>query len=421
MGRGEGDCKREESMDERRKTNVFGKKGPDRRMVLGGMVALGAMGYASLGRANTAGVTGDTIRIGTMMGLTGSTAIASQQMLGGIQAYVGMVNDRGGVNGRKLELIAEDNEYSAQRSVTAIRKMTLRDGIFALVGANGAGQINAVLDLLEQQGVPMINAYTSLLAWVEPPKKNIYGVYVPHEYNMAAVGRAAAKDGHKKISVPYLDLAWNDALTQKIEPAVKLVDPNATVERLPIKAGTVDYVPIVLEIMKQKPDAIVACNIVGEFVSLVRELDKQGAKIPIYTGPWNLYDSIPQLAPKAMEGIRGYALTTSPLVDEPAIKEYRDAMDKFVTPKQEYDFISLFNFGAMKIFVEALSRIEGEPTHEALYAALDGMKDYESGIFPPVTFGPDDHQGSTSLFEVVVKDGHWTPTGTVIDASKTDW
>lgn len=398
------------------------EQGVSRRQAMTGMLgaAMAGLSVPALS-AQVRGVTPTSIKVGAMLAMTGSSAVTQVQVHAGQYAYFKMINDRGGINGRKIDYIVEDHEYSAQKAVTAARKLVMSDDIFAMIGSLGTAQLNPVLPFMEQQKVPIINSFTGTLEWFNPVKTGIFGVYTPLEYCVQACGRWAAKDGHKKIVVAHWDAAFVRAFTQYAEPGAKSVFKDATVEWLPIKYGTVDYVPHALEIIKRKPDAVIASNVLLEFVALAREMRANGSQIPIYTPPINVHETLVGTNPKAVEGIKGLSFTASPRGDTPALREYREALAKYVTPAQQPDFLSLFTWGGAKIFCEALSRIKGDVTHESLARAFYTMKNYDSGILPPVSFSPDNHLGTTSLFKMVARNGQWAATGEFIDAAKNAW
>src|SRR3954462_1246536 len=105
-------------------------KGTVRRKVLIG--ALAAVGAVTLGVGTSfaqqgPGVTDKEIKIGAWMPLSGPIAVVGVPQRAGFDAYIRMINDRGGVNGRKIEWVVEDNAYNPQRTVAAARKLVTRD------------------------------------------------------------------------------------------------------------------------------------------------------------------------------------------------------------------------------------------------------------------------------------------------------
>ena len=398
------------------------KRGLDRRQAMAGMAGL-ALGTACgpvLAQA-VRGVTPTSIKVGVTLALTGPVSAVHTQLRAGQLAYAEMLNARGGVNGRKLELVFEDNEFSAQKAVTAVRKLVSRDNVFALIGSNGTAQITPVLSYLAENNVPVINSYTGVLDWFDPARPLVYGVWTPLEPAMQALGRWAAKDGHRKILVVHFDAAVARGFSQHAIAGAKSVSPDVQIDFLPIKLGTVDYVPHVLEIIQRKPDAVIGGTILQEFVAMARELRANGSKLPLYTTTYNVFDSLAALDPAAVEGTKAFTFTQSPLADTPAVKEYRDAMAQYIKPALPPDFPSLFTFAGTKIFAESLSRVKGELTVQSLLAVLDKMKDYDSGILPPVSFGPTNHQGTNALFKMVAKAGRWVGTGEMVDSVKNAW
>lgn len=391
----------------------------------GAVRSLAALGLGGLGlpvlSQTVRGVTPKSIKVGVTLALTGPVASIHAQLRAGQQAYIEMINARGGVNGRKIDLIFEDNEFSAQKAVTAVRKLVLKDDVFALLGSNGTAQINPVLPFLAEKGVPVVNAYTGVADWFDPVRPMIYGVFTPHEPCMQALGRWAAKDGHKKILVVHFDAAVAREFSQYAISGAKSANPQAEVELMPVKLGTVDYVPQALEIIKRKPDAVIGATILNEFVAMAKELRANGSQVPLYTTTYNVFDSLSALNPPAVEGTKGFTFTTSPMAETPAVREYREAMARYIKPALQPDFPSLFTYGGAKIFVEALSRIKGDLTHQALYGVLDTMKDYDSGILPPVSFTKANHQGTNSLFKVQARGGRWVSSGEMVDALKNTW
>src|SRR5699024_1655086 len=83
------------------------------------------------------GVTEDTIKIGTLGPTSGPIAMVGIPMLHGMEAYINKVNDEGGINGRKIELIAKDDEFKADIALQKAEELIEEDEVFAIVGQLG--------------------------------------------------------------------------------------------------------------------------------------------------------------------------------------------------------------------------------------------------------------------------------------------
>lgn len=71
-----------------------------------------------------------------------------------------------------------------------------------------------------------------------------------------------------------------------------------------------------------------------------------------------------------------------------------------------------------KIVVEAIRKIDGPLTRQALIDSMHSIRNYDSGIFPPVTYGPDRHMGGSIVQRVVVQGGKWVVLGKPIEGDK---
>jgi ABC-type branched-subunit amino acid transport system substrate-binding protein len=90
------------------------------------------------------------------------------------------------------------------------------------------------------------------------------------------------------------------------------------------------------------------------------------------------------------------------------VKDYQDALAKY-SPDAKPSAFGIRAYADSIIFVEALKRAGPQPTREKLIQALEGMRDFETGIYPPVTYGPDQHDGNKGAVITQAKDGKWVP------------
>lgn len=367
--------------------------------------------------ADGQGATSAPIKVGAWIPLSGPIAVYGLPQRAGMSAYFKMVNEAGGVKGRKIEWIVEDNAYDPQRTVAIARKLVDQDQVLAIVGANGTGTTAAAFPyVLDQAKVPIINTFGSARDWFDPVRPYLFGSMVVYEDQARALGRWAAKDGAKKITVVYADVAAFENVAKNVQPGSDTVSPKPAVTLMPVKSGTTDWVPVALQLGAAKPDAIVLILAASDLVPLAKELSRQNIKIPMYTYAPNANADIIRLGGAAVEGLKAMAWTVPPTADAPAVEEYRKALAKYETGDlAKPDFQSLFTWVMAKIFVEAVKRIEGPVTRENLVKSLHSMKNYETGILPPVTFSEKMHIGVQGLQPVVLQNGDWKLVGGFID------
>ncbi len=104
------------------------------------------------------------------------------------------------------------------------------------------------------------------------------------------------------------------------------------------------------------------------------------------------------------------SLTLPPTSDDPAVVEYRDAMEKYA-PKQEPDFYSIANFAWAKAFAEILKTIDGEINSESIIEAIESAANVQTGIAPPMSFSADGHLGTHAVVRVEVQNGEFQTVG----------
>src|SRR3954470_5436441 len=111
------------------------QKGMEMRKNLAGAAALVAAAFtASAATAQTPGVTADTIKIGTFGALTGPGYLYGKLPMNGVEVVFDEINKAGGIHGRKLQLVREDDRCEPAAAIAAIQKLVHQDQTFALIG-----------------------------------------------------------------------------------------------------------------------------------------------------------------------------------------------------------------------------------------------------------------------------------------------
>ena len=365
------------------------------------------------------GVTDKEIKLGTWIPLTGPFATYGVPYRAGLDAYINMVNDKGGIKGRKIVLVVEDNAYNPQRTVASARKLISRDEVLAIAMPFGNVSASAFDYVLGEAKVPMVNPWGSVVDWYTPARDNLFGVMALYENQARTLGRWAAKDGHTNIVVVHTALAGFTAVADQVAPGVKSVAADGKVEMLPAKLGTTDFAPVALEMVKKNPSAVVLIMQQVEVIAAAKELRQQNYKGALYTYAPSVSTSVLELAGPAMEGAKAIGLTAAINADTPAIREYRTALGKY-SPSEKPDYTSLIAWGLAKTTVEALNRVEGPINRQSLVKSLYSIKAYDNGIFPPVSYAPGRHLGVTQVQRVVARSGQWVNVGSPVESDK-DW
>jgi len=366
------------------------------------LVVVGCAGADGSGGGNGA------LKIGAWYPLSGPVAASGVPSEAGAAAYFDLLNDNGGINGRKVDFITEDTAFDPQQTLQVARRMVLRDRVQAIVTANGTAATEATFPfVLEQSKVPIFGTYGGSAAWYDPARDGLFGTQALYEDQARVAVSWALDEGAKKIVIVRDDPAAfetvDDAATETIEAG------GGRADRVVVKFGSTDFGPYVSEVKKKKPDAVFLILPVPEAAAYLNEAALQGLDAPVYAYAPPATGALVELAGKNAEGFRAVSLTRPPTSDDPAVVEYREAMKKYA-PKQQPDFYSIANFAWAKAFAEIVKTIDGEVNSESITKAIESASDIDTGIAPPMSF-TDGHLGTNAVMRVEVKNGEFVGVG----------
>lgn len=369
--------------------------------------------------AESPGVTDDQVTLGAWSALTGPFAVYGLPGVAGQTAYYEALNEKGGINGRKIKVITEDHAYNPQQAVAAARKLVANDGVLAIQGSYATGPSAATFPYLESEGVPYVMPYGGALDWYEPARPLVIGAQTLLDYQARAVGRWVGKEGHKNVVVVHAAVAAFEKVASNVAPGVASGAPDAVVSLFPVKLGTTDYAPIALELAGKAPDAVVFIGTMQELVALAKELKQQNVQTRLYTYGGNVANDLINLGGEAVEGLRSVSLTPPVDSDAPAVAAYRADLAKYA-PSEQPDYGSLLTYALAMVTAEAIRTAEEPLSRESLVAAFEKLEGFDTGIIGKVTITAEKHLGTTEVMPVEVQGGKWVAAGGFVDAL-SDW
>ncbi|MBX3611582.1 MAG: ABC transporter substrate-binding protein [Hydrogenophaga sp.] len=362
-----------------------------RRDLMAAAVAAPALSLVATGaRAQVAGLTDTTLVLGQSAPFSGAAEQLGLQFHLGAQLFFEQVNNKGGINGRRIELRRLDDGYEPDRCV-ANTKQFISEGVFALFGYIGTPTSVVALPLATQAKVPFVAPFTGAESLRDP--FNRYAIHVRASYfdETAAIVRQLTLVGIKRISVFYQNDAYGKAGLEGVTRALKAANlapaSTGTVER-----NTVDVAEAIKSIMAGNPEAIVQISAYKSCAAFIRASRKAG-----YAG--NLYNvsfvGTQALLDELGKDARGVAVSqVMPFPYSPVTAlsgEYLAAVRAKQGRAPNYSGIE--GFVAAKVFCEALTRAGRGVSRESFITALETLRNVDLGGFP-IDFGPNDHTGS---------------------------
>jgi branched-chain amino acid transport system substrate-binding protein len=349
------------------------------------------------------GVTYDRILLGQAAVLSGPAAQLGIQMRNGIRAYLDYINAKGGVHGRKLELITEDDRYEQSVAPSASKKLIEEHRVFALLGYVGTPTGVAHLPVVTQAKVPLVGMFTGAEVLRVPFNRHVFHVRASYYDETEKIVEQVLSTGGQKISVFYQDDAYGEAGRKGTELALERrkmkIHSTGTVER-----NTVKVEQAAKTIHTSQPDAVVMVSAYTSIAAFVREMQKLGSGATFYNvsfvGSKALADAL---------GKDGVGVAISQVVPfpwgtaVPVVKEYQQLAKK--AGYTDYNFSALEGFLCAKVMVEGLRRAGKSPTRDGLVEALEKMNDVDLGGFY-ISYSPTNRAGSKFVdLTIISRDG----------------
>ncbi len=360
------------------------------------------------------------IRVGALFDLTGSTSEISIPYAEGVRDYVRYLNERGGINGRQIQLVERDYGYIIERAESVYGQLVNEEKVVAIMGW-GTGDTEALRPRIAEDRIPFMSAsYSESLT---NPKEAPYNFLIGVTYS-----------DQMRIALRYILDGWKDPSRR---PRVAFIYNDTGFGRSPIQAGR-DYakahgidlvdeqivslaavdVTFAMRAMSDKnPDyAIVQETTASGSVIL---LGAQKLKLPtrFIMLNWTADEKLISLAGPAAEGVLGTVPFTFIHEDVPGLAEIRGYIRAKGLDPSAMNIRYVQGWVTMKVMAEGVRRAGGSPTGEGIRKGLESLAAFDTGgLTVPITFTSGSHKGAAALRISQVKDGQWKPVTDYIQA-----
>ncbi len=170
-------------------------------------LAVSALPAQAFSPRSETGVTSTTIKLGITVPLTGSAAPGYNKVPYGMKAYFDYVNDNGGVNGRKIQLVIKDDQYVPTSAKSATNDLILKDKVFAIVGSLGTANNEATTPFINSKKVPRLFVNTGFSGFANTKKfPTTYSLFPSYVMEAKVIGQYLADNfAGKKVALIYQD------------------------------------------------------------------------------------------------------------------------------------------------------------------------------------------------------------------------
>lgn len=368
----------------------------------------------SVGAWAEEGVTDTEIRIGSTGDLSGPIAFMGVSVRDGLNLYFKYINDQGGIHGRKIKLLVEDDGFQSPRAVQGAKKLITRDGILFMTSNLGSAACNAMYPLLEQYKVPMIPAGTANEALAIPPRKYLFlidtGYTIQGILGVQYIIESLGVKNMKPACIYQEDITGNQWLGG-VKKGCERYGIKDILE-LPFKRGAVDFSAQIAKCKEAGVTHIFTHTNVREPAAMMKEAQRIQYRATYITDNASIGPKILELIGDTINSTNGYYGTG---IINDVYTEDTKGYRLFKKLSKKYGMCSIDNtmhlwaFNTGMLVCDVLERAGKNLTRESLMKACEETQNYDNGIHCPITWSPDRRDGGRSVKIYKVVNGKWAP------------
>ncbi|WP_170344332.1 ABC transporter substrate-binding protein [Ruegeria atlantica] len=363
---------------------------------------------ASIGSAQTQGVTDEEIVIGSVNDLSGIFAAVGVPATKGANVVFDRVNEAGGIHGRKIRYVVEDNGYQMPRAMQGYNKLLNRDKVFAMLQSLGTPMNMAGFKLLDPKGIPNVAPLTAARQMLQEPMRNKFTSFSTY-YDQARIGvkYLAGEFESKTVCTMYLPTDFGEEILEGSKAGAEEAGIGFGSETTH-KSDETDFVGSLSKLKEEGCDIVTMALGVRQAITVVGTAKKMGLTDMKFLGTSASFLTVVAQVPGGVTDGFYAAASWQDLwarADQPApaafIEEYKAA-----TGEDPVGF-AMLGYSAAEMMVKALEAAGPDLTHDSFIEAMESLDYQDDLVGNHISYGPDDHQGADTVFVNVVENGAW--------------
>lgn len=344
-------------------------------------------GFAA--QAQDVGVTATEILIGEVNPMSGPAALIGSASAAGSKLAIAEINAAGGINGRKLRAIYEDDGYVPARAVTAVKKLVGSDKVFAITSTSGSSHTLGMLPTIDEEKVPTIIHLAPNSAAINPRHPTVFMIgplyddaaYASVRYMVEKMGKRGAKFG-----IFYEDDDFGKGLLNGYTRAVKEFGLESVGET-PFKRGAKDFSAEVLALKAKGVNAVFLGTLTTESASVMSEFRRLNMDMTVGTF-WagQMPAAIKLVAPTGFSYlIPDYYVSNY----DPAGVALSESAKKLLSEADANNFnrFTISGYVSTMVFAEGVRRCGAQVTRTCVVSELAKLRDFRvKGLTGPISF-----------------------------------
>ena len=360
------------------------------------------------------GVANDLVKIGVIVDLTGPTSNIGVVMVEAYRNYIHHVNDEGGIHGRKIKLIIEDDRYSIPAGVAAFKKLVFKDQVLALLGPVSVGETKVLFRHIEKENIPTL-PWAPDTSIMKPYKRYVFPAngWYDNEWGVTfdyIINKLKPKN--PKIAFCYPDVESGKVVRDLAEEWAKHFGLKLHLEIVPISA--IDVTSQVLSMKRAGVTHILIHHVAPGAAAVLKDMKKFDLDVPMFGTSATCTEDVIRIGGEASKNYVGASPYSSWYEESPGIAKMREISMKYNPGAEKSYRIKSYSLGWVipVILCEGIKRAGKDLDGEKLVAALETIKDLDTkGICGLITYTPTMHYGLSynKLFRADPKSGKLIP------------
>ena len=356
------------------------------------LIFITSSGYTEEAR----GVTDKTIKIGGIFDLTGPLVATIRPIVEGIRNYTRYTNDNGGLHGRKIKLIIEDDRYTISAAVAAFKKLIYRDKIFALIGPGSTGETRALTHKIMKQKLPTI-PYAADKDIIDPYKRYLFLPLDTYGNQLGIIFDyivKISKPNKPKIGVACADAGVKVSILKGVKKWSKFF--NLEVKTIMLPTNVLDTTSEILSLKRAKIDYIITVHTIPTAALLLKDNKRFGLNAKIF-GTYSLTsEDIIKISGKGAKNFYGVHPYSSWYDDNPGMDKLRKITLKY-HPGTEKPYRGKNYAGGWigcTLLCEGIKRAGKNLNAETFVNAMETITKFDTkGICGLITYTSKSHEG----------------------------
>jgi len=344
------------------------------------------------------------IKIGSVMPLAGDQAAVARLYADGYRAYFGAINDAGGVSGRKINWLVEDDGMQAARSISGIRKLVQQDKVVLLTGTYGTGNTLQVLPIVEQLNIPLVAPIGYAVPLYRPLKPMVFAAFPGFLDIYPLVASQMKEMGAKRFAILYRK---DSAGEESVLGFSKTLDKSEIALSLGFDLNITDFTTVALRVVAEKPDTVLIYGALGEVAKAIDALRSQGFTGRIADTLSTADANILKLTRPDLELSNIFGVALQDLSgNAPGWSQYKERLAKYSPTANPNSGFTLTGYINAAIVVEVLRKAGDDLSPAGIKRGAEAVADVDTGgLTGKISFSPTKHLGTDEAIITDIKDG----------------